>query len=107
MPTTPYTFDEMRNDLVRNRNRPNTTLRAMPFFTYSERTEAAFDRMIAIIDAMTPLERTLSNVVQFSDARQKELASAAGVAIGEVRGLLGGRQSVERVRRVYLTDDDD
>ncbi len=85
-----YTFNEMRADLVRRRSRTNDVPDAL---------EIMVDQMIAVIDAMSASERELSNVIEFSPLRQQELASLAGVSLTSVRGLLGGRRSVEFVKR--------
>ena len=107
MPGKPYTFDEMRAALVRHRDEGHPKLGLVPFFPVPSFIDpglmsAALDRMIALIDAMTPEERTLSNVLPLSPDRQKELAGITGHNIREVQGLIAGRQSVEFVKHVYL-----
>ena len=99
MPGKPYTFDEMRAALIRHRDEGYPKLGLVPFFPVPS---AVVDRMIALIDAMTPEERTLSNILPLSPDRQKELAGITGNNIREVQGLIAGRQSVEFVKHVYL-----
>jgi signal recognition particle GTPase len=94
MPGEPYTFDEMRADLVRSRMRFGSVLH--------DQQHVVLDRMITLIDAMTPEERKLSNVLQFSPNRQEELAAITGTSLREVQGLIAGRQNVEFVKHVYL-----
>ena len=88
--------------LVRNRDGKNPALGPIPFFNDPERLTAVLDRFIALIDAMTPDERRLSNVLQISADRRRELAALAGAEIREVQGLIAGRRSVEFVKHVYL-----
>jgi hypothetical protein len=112
----PYTFDEMRATLVRNRDERHPALRSIPLWNDPDLVTSCIvacgfsmpqagtmlERMIALIDAMTPEERTLSNVLHISADRQRELAAITGTDIREVRGLIAGRQSVDFVNRVYL-----
>ena len=54
MPGQPYTFDEMRAALVRNRDRRNRALQPIPFLNDPELLTTVLDRTIALIDVMTP-----------------------------------------------------
>jgi signal recognition particle GTPase len=98
--TTPFTFAEMRANLIRHRDgKPPAEI--IPGLTDRASRVALLNRMIALIDAMTPEERTLSNVITFSPARLRELASTAGVELRDVQGVIAGRQAVEFTRNVY------
>jgi hypothetical protein len=97
----PYTFDEMRANLIRHRDgKPPAVI--IPGLTDPASRTAILHRMISVIDAMTPEERALSNVVTFSPTRQRELASVAGVDQRNVQGLIAGRQAAECTRNSYL-----
>lgn len=99
--TRPYTFAQMRANLIRHRDgKPPATI--IPGLTDPESRMALLHRMISLIDAMTPEERVLSNVVEVSPARQRELASIAGVRPRVVQGLIASRQAVELTRHVCL-----
>lgn len=101
MPGEPYTFDDMRAALVRHRS-GSPMSRSGPVFNDPERLNVVLDRMIVLIDAMTPDERKLSNVLQLSTDRQEELATITGTSIREVQGLMAGCRSVEFIKHVYL-----
>ena len=60
------------------------------------------DQMIAVIDAMSSVERSLGNVLQISEKRQTELASFSGTSVSLVKGVIAGYKAVEFTRRVYL-----
>ena len=103
MANEPYTFEDMRASLVRQRNRSSLT-RTRPVFNDPELLDTVLDRMIALIDAMTSDERKLSNVLTFAPERQQELASITGTSLRAVQGLMAARKSLELTRHIYPSD---
>jgi len=97
----PYTFDDLRASLVRRRN-GTTISKPRPEMMNPELSNVMVDRMIALIDAMTPEERQLGNVLDLSPARQHELATLTGTSVRGVQGLIAGRRAVDFTQRVYL-----
>jgi hypothetical protein len=101
LPSVPYTFDEMRADLVRAREGKISASPSNPIFSRPELLAAVAGRLIALIDAMTPEERALSNVLQISRPRREQIAAQAGGTVRDLESLLAGRQSVELVSRLF------
>ena len=84
MSSEPYTFDDMRAALVRQRSKSSIS-RPSTVISDPELLNVVLNRLIALIDAMTPDERKLRNVLQLSTDRQQELARITGTSVREVQ----------------------
>jgi Signal peptide binding domain len=100
-----YTFDDYRVELSRIRGESSPLLRAVRFFNNSDWPIAFVDRMIAVIDAMTPEERKLGNELQLSPKREQELAELAGTSTRDVQCVIVGRRSSKFAGHAYVTRD--
>jgi signal recognition particle GTPase len=101
MPHEVYTFNQMRSDLIRR------LVRSSPARTLSDGfKEEVVSQMIVVIDAMTPEERALGNVLSIPSVRQGELAKEAGTTVAVVNGICSARAALDRVKTLLSGDFD-